>query len=109
MKILITGANGFVGKNLQLHLAVREDVEVLCFTRNQSIAELSQLVQGVDVIFHLAGVNRPKSDEEFTMGNVDLTSKLCSVIEGEVARSGKKANGSVLFFDASGEFEPLWD
>ncbi len=32
MKILITGANGFMGKNLQLHLAERKDVEVVCYT-----------------------------------------------------------------------------
>ena len=38
MRVLITGAQGFVGKNLQLHLAERSDVEVLCFTRDFSVS-----------------------------------------------------------------------
>ena len=60
MKILITGTNGFVGKNLQLHLAERKDVKVVCFTRNHDVAELPQLLQRMDFVFHLAGVNRPQ-------------------------------------------------
>ena len=38
MKVLITGANGFIGKNLQLHLTERKDVQVLCFTIVTAIA-----------------------------------------------------------------------
>lgn len=50
MRVLITGANGFVGKNLQLHLSEREDVEVQCFTREHSEADLELLVADADVI-----------------------------------------------------------
>ena len=53
-KILITGANGFVGQNLQLHLAERKDVEVVCFTRDHAVAALPAMLQGVDFVFHLA-------------------------------------------------------
>jgi UDP-2-acetamido-2,6-beta-L-arabino-hexul-4-ose reductase len=76
MKVLITGANGFVGKNLQLHLAERKDVQVVCFTRNDDVAQLPALLQGVDFVFHLAGINRPQDPQEFVSGNVDLTQAL---------------------------------
>jgi len=89
MKVLVTGANGFVGKNLQLHLAERNDVQVVCFTRSDDVAQLSALLQGVDFIFHLAGVNRPQDPQEFVLGNVDLTQALCRAV-GDVAASGKK-------------------
>ena len=81
MKVLITGANGFVGKNLQLHLAESKDVEVVCFTRNDDVAQLSSLLQGVDFVFHLAGVNRPSDPSEFVTGNEGLTVQLCTAIK----------------------------
>ena len=40
MRVLVTGANGFIGKNLLVHLAERKDIEVVCFTREHSEAEL---------------------------------------------------------------------
>ena len=89
MKVLITGANGFVGKNLQLHLAVRKDVQVVCFTRDDDVAQLPALLQGVDFVFHLAGVNRPKDPQEFVSGNVDLTQALCQAIAAVVEATGK--------------------
>ena len=73
MKVLITGANGFVGKNLQLHLAERKDVDVACFTREHSESQLPQVLQEVDLVFHLAGVNRPRDPAEFAAGNTSLT------------------------------------
>ena len=90
MKALITGANGFVGKNLQLYLSERKDVEVVRFTREDALASLPGRVQGVDFVFHLAGVNRPQNPQEFVSGNTDLTVALCEAVT-EVARStGKK-------------------
>jgi UDP-2-acetamido-2,6-beta-L-arabino-hexul-4-ose reductase len=85
MKVLITGSNGFVGKNLIAHLSERADVEVVPFTREESISQLPQLVSGVDFIFHLAGVNRPQNPREFKAGNTGLTKALCDA----VAASGK--------------------
>jgi UDP-2-acetamido-2,6-beta-L-arabino-hexul-4-ose reductase len=90
MKVLITGAGGFVGKNLQLHLAERSDVEVVCFTREHSIAQLPDLLQGVDFVFHLAGINRPQDTQEFVTGNVDLTQALCQAVGAKAVASGKK-------------------
>jgi UDP-2-acetamido-2,6-beta-L-arabino-hexul-4-ose reductase len=90
MKVLITGANGFVGKNLQLHLAERKDVEVVCFTREHSVAQLPALLQGVDFVFHLAGINRPQDPAEFVTGNADLTQALCDSVAEIAQSSGKK-------------------
>lgn len=81
MKVLITGANGFIGKNLQLHLAEREGIAVACFTREHDAAALPALLEGVDFVFHLAGVNRPQNPQEFATGNRDLTVELCRAIE----------------------------
>ena len=90
MKVLITGANGFVGKNLQLHLAERPDVQVACFTRSDDLAQLPVMIQGVDFVFHLAGVNRPLDPAEFVSGNTDLTQALCEVVATVAKTTGKK-------------------
>ena len=86
MKVLITGANGFVGKNLTVHLGERQDVVVFRFSRENDSQELAPLVAQVDFVFHLAGVNRPQDPEEFKTGNADLTRELAEAI----AASGRK-------------------
>lgn len=90
MKVLITGAGGFVGKNLQQYLAERKDVEVVCFTRANTAAELPRLLEGVEFVFHLAGVNRPQDPQEFVTGNADLTAALVQAVEGEMRARGRK-------------------
>ena len=72
-RVLVTGAEGFLGKNLLLHLRERSDIELRIFTRSQSADCLVDLVRGVDFVFHLAGVNRPQDPAEFKAGNVALT------------------------------------
>ena len=89
MKVLITGADGFVGKNLQLHLAERKDVQVVRFTRGDDLAQLPSMLQGVDFVFHLAGVNRPQDPQEFVSGNVDLTQALCRAVGAVAEATGK--------------------
>ena len=90
MKVLITGANGFLGKNLQLHLVERPDVQVACFTRSDDLAQLPVMIQGVDFVFHLAGVNRPLDPAEFVSSNTDLTQALCEVVATVAKTTGKK-------------------
>lgn len=81
MKVLITGAKGFIGKNLIAHLRERDDVEILCFTRGDDVSLLPALMREVDFVFHLAGVNRPQNPQEFQSGNTDLTQALCNAIK----------------------------
>jgi UDP-2-acetamido-2,6-beta-L-arabino-hexul-4-ose reductase len=86
MKVLVTGANGFLGKNLQLRLSARDDVELVCFTREHNVARLPDFLRDVDFVFHLAGVNRPRDYQEFVSGNTNLTQALCAAI----ASGGRK-------------------
>lgn len=89
MRVLITGANGFMGRNLQLRLRERRDVQVVCFTREHQSQQLAGFLDGVDFVFHLAGVNRPKDTSEFVTGNTDLTRLLCQSV-AVIARSKGK-------------------
>lgn len=84
MKILVTGSNGFIGKNLCLFLKERQ-YEVLGFDRNTK-ESLESLVNKCDFVMHLAGINRPKEESEFNTGNVGLTEELISLLK----KSGRK-------------------
>jgi UDP-2-acetamido-2,6-beta-L-arabino-hexul-4-ose reductase len=90
MKVMVTGANGFLGKNLRLHLAGHPDIQVVSFTRSNDLAHLPAMLQDVDFVFHLAGVNRPIDAAEFVLGNTDLTQALCNAIASVAQISGKK-------------------
>jgi UDP-2-acetamido-2,6-beta-L-arabino-hexul-4-ose reductase len=90
MKVLVTGANGFLGKNLHLHLTERKDVQVVCFNREHSAAQLPALLQDVDFVFHLAGVNRSEDPQKFTSGNANLTRTLCEALANITASTGKR-------------------
>lgn len=82
MRVLVTGSEGFIGKNLILHLSEYKDIEVVCFTRQHNVSELPAMLKGIDFVFHLAGVNRPKNQSEFNIGNTSLSEKLAeSMIE----------------------------
>ena len=89
MKVLITGADGFVGRNLRQHLAERSGVEVLAFTRAHAPSRLPALVAQADLVFHLAGVNRPREVQEFIDGNVSLTAALAEAVRQAALDDGK--------------------
>lgn len=109
-KILITGANGFLGKNLwhrfrelaeeiemkdsmkqqaeqkkdtavREEAAVKQRIQLLSYTRQHSDATLYQYVQEADFIFHLAGVNRAEEEEEFERDNTALAAKIVRFLE----------------------------
>ena len=77
LTVLVTGAKGFVGRNLCVSLAQRQDVRLLRYDVDSTPEELEQALQEAEVIFHLAGVNRPSNTEEFKTGNADFTTFLC--------------------------------
>ena len=79
MRVLVTGANGFIGKNLLVHLH-EQGVEAVQFTRDMTPGALAAALDGVDFVFHLAGVNRPRDTAEFAEGNAGLTEQLCDLI-----------------------------
>jgi UDP-2-acetamido-2,6-beta-L-arabino-hexul-4-ose reductase len=81
MKVLITGANGFVGKNLRLFLKERPDIEILSFLKEDNITLLYEHISKADFIFHLAGVNRSNDPNEFVSGNEFLTQKLSDAVK----------------------------
>ncbi|HCI53972.1 MAG TPA: capsular biosynthesis protein [Gallionella sp.] len=85
MRVLVTGANGFIGKNLLVHLR-EQGVEFVAFTRDMKPDDLTAAINSVDFVFHLAGINRPKDVSEFAEGNTGLTEQLCDVI----GKSGRK-------------------
>ena len=82
MDILVTGAKGFIGKNLVLRLKELGH-NVLCFDIENTEAELVSFVKQASFIFHLAGINRPLTEEEFVNGNVNFTKKLLDIVEKE--------------------------
>jgi len=80
MIILVTGSNGFIGRNLCARLAIIPEHTVLTFDMDDAPATLEEAAVGADVVFHLAGVNRPTSEQEFQSGNVELTERLCRAL-----------------------------
>lgn len=82
-KILVTGSNGFVGKNIVVALNEIKKYEVITIDRQNSEEELKQATLNADFIVHLAGVNRPKETSEFYEGNGWLTEKIVSFLKNE--------------------------
>jgi UDP-2-acetamido-2,6-beta-L-arabino-hexul-4-ose reductase len=80
-RILITGGRGFLGRNLAAHLLERKDSETIVFDREDSAEDLDKYLLEADVIFHLAGVNRPQNLIEFETGNAGLTAQLCQFLK----------------------------
>lgn len=85
MRVLITGANGFIGTNAALALSEREGWQISRFVRGDNSDSLAALVENADAVLHLAGENRPADPADFETGNVALTRALCAA----VAKTGR--------------------
>jgi UDP-2-acetamido-2,6-beta-L-arabino-hexul-4-ose reductase len=81
MKILVTGSNGFIGKNLIAELKNRKYDSVLAYDVDTDKALLDQYTQECEFIFHLAGINRPKDAGEFMEGNYGFTTDLLNLLK----------------------------
>lgn len=92
MKILVTGAKGFVGKNLCVQLNNIREGKAKCYGAlaiesvyeydiDSTSADLDRYCQDCDFVFNLAGVNRPKNQEEFMQGNFGFASQLLDTLQ----------------------------
>jgi UDP-2-acetamido-2,6-beta-L-arabino-hexul-4-ose reductase len=81
MKILVTGAKGFIGKNLVSMLSQTTLYEVLQYDADSDPFVLESYCMQAEFVFHLAGINRPEKEEEFMSGNFGFTSLLLSTLK----------------------------
>jgi len=92
MNILITGAKGFIGKNLIAQLnnikegkakeeRISSDLTVFAYDIDTDPGLLDEYCREADFVFHLAGVNRPKEQSEFMEGNFGFTSVLLDTLQ----------------------------
>ena len=81
MKILVTGAKGFVGKNLVAELRNKGYIDIFEFDKETDKSLLSKYTKECDFVFHLAGINRPKDEKEFMEGNFGFTLELLDLLK----------------------------
>jgi UDP-2-acetamido-2,6-beta-L-arabino-hexul-4-ose reductase len=81
MHILVTGGEGFIGRNLRVHLEELGHGAVTSVDVGTAPADLAAALASADFVFHLAGVNRPTDDGEFQAGNVEFTARICAALE----------------------------
>lgn len=81
MKVLVTGANGFIGKNLVLRLRERARIEVLTLISSDCDSAWHDALTQADAVVHLAGENRPIDPAAFDSVNTGLTLRLCQTLE----------------------------
>ena len=79
--VLVTGSEGFIGKNLIVRLQELDNMAIKSFDKEDNIDTLNKLLWESDFIFHLAGVNRPENVEEFEKVNAGLTTTLIKLLE----------------------------
>ena len=79
--VLVTGANGFIGKNLVSRLELLEGITVFKYDRENTVEELNRFIKQSDFVFHLAGVNRPSDVKEFEEGNKNFTEDIIDLIK----------------------------
>lgn len=79
-KILITGSNGFVGKNMIAGLLSNKEVKIYKYDLMNNEIELKKIIEDSDIIMHFAGTNRPENLSEFEKGNYLFTKKITDIL-----------------------------
>ncbi len=82
MNIVVTGAQGFIGKNLCMMLTEKGYDSVIQIDRDTSEEAIKEALSSADFVYHLAGINRPKYESEFTTGNADFTEFVVNELKG---------------------------
>lgn len=80
MNILITGIEGFIGRNLRIRLHETGYSNIIGITETSTPNNLEHAASQADFVFHLAGVNRPDNLRDFETGNAEFTESLCSML-----------------------------
>jgi UDP-2-acetamido-2,6-beta-L-arabino-hexul-4-ose reductase len=80
MNIAITGSDGFLGKNLQYSLCNQNKNKVFCINKSTGEEELKKILTKCEIVFHFAGVNRPKNQKDFFEQNINFTKKICDLL-----------------------------
>ena len=81
MKILVTGAKGFIGRNLIAELKNRNQTEIYEFDIDIDFSLLDEYCKEAEFVFHLAGVNRPECIEDFMAGNYGFSATLLDTLK----------------------------
>lgn len=89
-RVLVTGAQGFIGKNLVVRLGELPGFAVTTYVRGDDVVALPALVAQADAVVHLAGENRPQDESAFAKVNTGLTVALCDAIRHEMVATGRK-------------------
>jgi len=84
MNILVTGSKGFIGRNLVRHLKSNSLHTIFEFSREDLLEDLEKIINKIDIVFHLAGLNKKTNNEDFKKVNNKLTRKICKIIEKNV-------------------------
>lgn len=80
MRIAVTGARGFVGRNLLIGLRERGHTDIVTIAHDSDDAALRDVLRDAEFVFHLAGVNRPERPEAFADGNVLFTRRVVAAL-----------------------------
>ena len=79
-KVLVTGADGFIAKNLKERLG-QVDCKIASYSRKSTYSFLNKSLINADIIFHLAGVNKSEISQDFIDGNINLAKYITGFIK----------------------------